>query len=467
MGALTEDKVLQYGREEINLAVYPFSVLNHRKTSGTKTLEFTNVVEDSGGRKVRQQWIVTGSDKYGLPLPADEEIYFALLELSAQQGLPERVHFSRYQVLQCLGWEDSAYNYKRIEDAIDRLANTSISAKNCFKDKRLNEYIKSVNFGIIDNANIVNEKSGRKARGQGSLPLSSIKWNEVILGSVREGYAKSIDLRMRASLKGALAKRLHQFLDVKFGSKRHFFIGAAKLAGYLGLRQDCKTFGRVKSRVEPAIKELVAKGYLSKFSYEVSKSDSKDRIVHFTRAAAAAAALPSADNDDAPCSLESVKDDPAGHFYRQLNGRAPVRVSEGERKAAAAFVEEHGVEAWRAFADFAVNYRDEKWPEMKRLGGALKACREEFLGAWESWRRRRDKDLWRAEVEAQVERLKERSPEKWAAFEAKARTRPDYLEHREALSSRPWGNDDGKKYHARQMRDALLRAFQEEFFPSS
>lgn len=453
-------KVMEQGREEMNLAVYPLSVLNHAKNKNTKTIEFNNVIETEDGKRIHQQWIVTGSDKYGLPLPADEEVYSILLAINALQDFPQKQHLTRYGILERLNWSHRASNYKRVEDAIIRIANVSIIAKNCFWDNESKNYVKYVKFGIFDNVSILNENLSKRGKAQASLPLSFVKWNEVILTSARNGYVKTIDLKFRASLDGNLTKRLHQFLDARFYEKHKFIIGAGKLAEYLGLPEESRTFGRIKAKIEPAMQELVNKGYLAKFKYVDSKRDAKEKIIHFYRSHAAMPA-PAPEQDNAACI--SIQSDPARHFYKQLTGHEPASVSEPDRQNAAAFVEEHGADAWRAFVDFAVNHRDEKWPDMKFLGGALKMCKDDFLKGWAARQEQRQQERWQARMEAEAKRLKAEQPEAYSAFQQGMESHPEYRKQADFLKANPFLSEEGANRTKAIMRDLYLKAFADRF----
>ncbi|MFH0924474.1 MAG: hypothetical protein V1872_02390, partial [bacterium] len=65
---LEEDRV---SKDEMNLAEYPITFLSRRAPKGVKTIEYTNWVTIEGKKKPLK-WIVTGSDKYGLPVGGDQ-----------------------------------------------------------------------------------------------------------------------------------------------------------------------------------------------------------------------------------------------------------------------------------------------------------------------------------------------------------------------------------------------------------
>ena len=78
------------GKDEMNLAEYPFSLLTHRIPPNRKTYSLTQHITDSQGRTVKQTWSVLGSDKYGLPTPYDDDVILALLYCYKDQNFQGR-----------------------------------------------------------------------------------------------------------------------------------------------------------------------------------------------------------------------------------------------------------------------------------------------------------------------------------------------------------------------------------------
>ena len=65
------------GKDEMNLAEYPLSILTHRVPRDRKTYSFTQRITDHQGAVIKQSWSVLGSDKYGLPTPYDDDVLIA------------------------------------------------------------------------------------------------------------------------------------------------------------------------------------------------------------------------------------------------------------------------------------------------------------------------------------------------------------------------------------------------------
>ena len=71
------------GRDELNLAEFPITLLSDRVPKGLKTLTFEDQVFDQqAGETVTRKLTVTGSDAYGLPTAVDDEVIVALIQLT-------------------------------------------------------------------------------------------------------------------------------------------------------------------------------------------------------------------------------------------------------------------------------------------------------------------------------------------------------------------------------------------------
>jgi len=79
------------GKDEMNLAEYPFALLTHHRPRESKTFTLTQQIRDTHGKVITQTWSVLGSDKYGLPTPYDDDVLLALLYCYKRQGRPTLV----------------------------------------------------------------------------------------------------------------------------------------------------------------------------------------------------------------------------------------------------------------------------------------------------------------------------------------------------------------------------------------
>ena len=271
------EAVLQpIGKDEMNLAEYPFALLTRRVSESQKTIEVEQQIRTETG-VVTQSWVVTGSDRYGLPLAIDEDIYIALMKILKDSGFRDRtIPFTRYQVLRILGKDISKREYDRIQQSLDRLVGTTITSKNAFWDNRTRSYV-STAFHIFDSYELHREQPGRKSARSPELPMSYVVLSSFLFESIKAGYVKNLDIEFYLSLETPLAKRLFRFLDKKAYNNRAFEIGVMRLAEKLPVHDAYPS--QVKRRLDEAHRELVAKGFLSEVHYD-RRRDGEDKVVY-------------------------------------------------------------------------------------------------------------------------------------------------------------------------------------------
>ena len=199
-------------KDEMNLVEFPFILLSKRNED-QKTIEFTDWTT-ANGETAKREWVVTGSDKYGLPTASDEELYIALMKVSKDMDFQSRrVSIVRYQLAKLMGWRLDGKSYERIEQGLDRLSGVRIKAKNAFWDNEKKKYV-TVNFGVIDDYYLYDEKPGKKRDiAQEELPISNFSWNEVLFNSFKAGNIKTIDAEFYFTLKSPITKRLYRVLQ--------------------------------------------------------------------------------------------------------------------------------------------------------------------------------------------------------------------------------------------------------------
>jgi hypothetical protein len=266
-------------KDEMNLVEFPFTLLSKRNED-QKTIEFTDWAM-ANGETTKREWIVTGSDKYGLPTAGDEELYIALMKVSKDMDFQSRrIPIVRYQLAKLMGWGLDGKSYERIEQGLDRLSGVRIKAKNAFWNNEKKKYV-TVNFGIIDDYYLYDEKPGKKRDiAQEEIPISNFSWNEVLFNSFKAGNIKTIDTEFYFTLKSPITKRLYRFLDKKkYGGKPKFEIGIRKLASLLPLKDDYPS--HIKVLLEKAHNELTENGFLSNVDYEKAKGGEEKIVYRF------------------------------------------------------------------------------------------------------------------------------------------------------------------------------------------
>lgn len=260
------------GKDEMNLIEHPFAVLWQKEPSENIMSVEWDARHPETGRILPASWSVAGHAEHGLPMPTDERVYLVLLELTHEAGFksPE-VHFSRYDVMQRLGWQPSPKSYAMLRTAFIRLQGVNINTVNAFWDPKTKSY-SDTGFNIIAEYSLHAEPPGRKSKVQSELPLSWFKWSDVMFSSFQSGYIRSLDIKFALSLKGDIALRLYRYLDKKtFGGREpgreYFEIELFALCiEHLGMKPTLYP-SKLKERLQKAHDELLTRGFLHEVFY--------------------------------------------------------------------------------------------------------------------------------------------------------------------------------------------------------
>lgn len=248
-------------RDELNLAEFPLSCMADRAPKGVKTLVFEDEVWDSGKNEmVARKLTIAGSDDYGLPTALDEDVLVFLMKLTKQaNGFTDpKVHFSRYQVIQLLGWDDGGKSYKRLDESLHRWAGVTLRYKRAWWDKRGQRW-KDQAFHVLESV----ELCGREYGGdQLNLPLSNFTWNGVLFASFQSGYMKRLDLEVYKQLHLSGSRRAYRFLDKRFYHKSRWEFPLREFAcDHIGLSRSYDN-ANLKRKLRSIIDELVDVGFI-------------------------------------------------------------------------------------------------------------------------------------------------------------------------------------------------------------
>jgi hypothetical protein len=251
------------GRDELNLAEFPIALLSSRADSRLKTIQFEDRVWD----RSRDGWVsrrltISASDRYGLPTALDDEVVLGLIQLTRESGFEShRVFFSRYRLLQTLGWRHEGKSYNRLETSLRRWLGVTLFYENAWWDKGAQSWVDE-NFHILEQVSIY-DRQRRLGLAGSELPLSMFAWGDVVFRSFQSGYLKQIDMELFRRLASPITKKLYRFLDKRFYHKARWEFDLRDLAcEHIGLSR-CYDTGQLKRRLRPAIAELEAVGYLT------------------------------------------------------------------------------------------------------------------------------------------------------------------------------------------------------------
>jgi hypothetical protein len=250
------------GKDEMNLAEFPITLLSERVPRGQKTIEFEDCFYDDGtGKVITRKVTITGSDRYGLPTAKDDEVILGLIQLTKMvNGFASRtVNFCRSDLIRLLGWPDTGQSYLRLARSFDCWTFTGLSYENAWWDHEHRSWV-SEKFHILDRVTLYDKDRGLRP---GDRRLSSFTWNEVLFHSFRSGYLKRFDFEFYLGLKTSTAKRMYRFLDKRFYLKRRWEFDLKDFAlTHVGLSPSYEGGTQLARKLRPAIEELESKGFL-------------------------------------------------------------------------------------------------------------------------------------------------------------------------------------------------------------
>jgi Replication initiator protein A len=244
------------GRDEMNLADHPLSVLTDRAHKATKTLTFRNA---------HGTLTISSNDLHGMPTAQDADVLVALIQLTKQKNnfREPTVNFTRYELLRLLGWQNEGKSYRRLAESLKRWHGVTLNYDGCWWDNRAKRW-GDADIHIIESV-VILEGSAKVADDgtQQSLPLSSFEWNRRFIESCQAGNLKYLDLSLYFSLEHPSSKRLYRFLDKRFYLQPDWLFDLTEIAfERVGLSRNYTDAGKLKEKLQPAIEELEGRGFI-------------------------------------------------------------------------------------------------------------------------------------------------------------------------------------------------------------
>lgn len=256
------------GTDENNLAEFPLSVLTDTVPAGLKTLEFEDTLTDwKSGQTISRRVCITGSDKYGLPTPKDEDVLLALINLTkiTNNFASPELYFIRRQLIELLGWQHRGWAYARLEESLLRWKGVSIFYKSAWRDNARGKWCDSEAVGVIDYVKLTDSR--RKPLAADEDRRSRIIWNKMLFDSFSSGYLRQLDYQTYRSLERPAARRAYRLLGKRFFHKPTWEWELRTFAcEKIGLSRSYDT-GQLKQRLQPALSELERIGFIAPVQY--------------------------------------------------------------------------------------------------------------------------------------------------------------------------------------------------------
>ena len=361
---------LSQGRDELNLADFPISVLQWQQPSNQDGAKLQTVTYDStrydplARRRIPQR--VTLSSEEGLPTPSDERVVLGLLYVAkrANDFADAKVSFHPNELLRILRWPANVQHYHRLRDALRRLTALTIRYENAWFDIEGRQYEQEFATGIIASYRLARLKRGPKSGAE--APASWIEWRPAFLRSLQKGSLKRLDLDAVFALRLPIAQRMYRFLDKRFYHSRRVELDVLDFAcGHIGVTRTTN-IAEVKRRLLPAIAELERIGLIQpalegRF-FKLRRGAWQVHFEHGGQPKAAPEAKTTARPDLSP-EVAIVR-----QWHLLWTGAKDVTPTAAELACAKGLIEQFGLAKVQDLIPVLVERMKQKWPAAKTFG---------------------------------------------------------------------------------------------------
>jgi Replication initiator protein A len=369
----------QDGRDEMNLADFPISVLQRQQPSDANGQKLDTIVYESSRldpttrQRVSQRVTLQSSSREGLPTPADEHVILALLYVAKHSTnfADTTVHFAPGQLFEIMGWSPNGRSYQRLRGVLRRLKSLNIRYENAWWDAAGRAYEEEVATGIIAAYRIARQVSG--PRRDDTELQSWVTWTPQFHESLQKGNIKRLDLELFFSLRSPAAQRMYRFLDKRFYNTPRLSLDLMEFAcGHVGLTES-DNVAVLKRRLAPAIAELEEIGFLRKAVVEERYQKVKTGVwrVHFESGKGHEMEKGKADKDaGAVLPVTSSGAELVTEFYRLRGLGTSALPGARDLEQAQALLSAHGEDRARALLPHLAAVVRKEWPDCRSFSGA-------------------------------------------------------------------------------------------------
>lgn len=251
------------GTDELNLCEFPLAACGQRAPD-CKTLTFEDEIFDEGNQQsVHRKLVIAASDAFGLPTPADSDVLLVLMHLTRLRNRFESptVHFTRYELVKFLGWNQSGRSYQRLDEAFNRWASVTLFYNRAWWDRDVRSW-RSKSFHVLETVDL----RGRSDRDDCD---SSFTWNPVLFQSFVSHNIRRLDLNTYFALKLPAARQAFRFLDKRFHRSRKLELDLRRFAcEHVGLSRNYDN-AQLRRKLQGAVEELEQIGFLKPLALDV------------------------------------------------------------------------------------------------------------------------------------------------------------------------------------------------------
>jgi hypothetical protein len=224
----------------LGLTEFPLAALR-RVRPGRNPLVFEAVSWEGEG-PISRRLTVTAPTAADLPTPVDEEVFFGLVRLSrTADHFPCRtVSYTRYGLIQLLGWPASGQSYRRLDQSLARWLRVTFTYEEASDERHFRE-----GFRILE-----------------SSSEGSFTWAPAVFRSFQAEHWQSLDLALLLRLRQTLASRAYRILSRGFTGATRLDLDLREFAcERLGLSRGHDA-GKLKEKLRPALEELEQVNFL-------------------------------------------------------------------------------------------------------------------------------------------------------------------------------------------------------------
>jgi Replication initiator protein A len=244
-----------HGRDNMNLAELPITLLADRVPKGVGTLVFKTELG---------QLTVSGSSKFGLPLAVDADILVTLMYLTkrANDFTNPKVNFNRCELIELMGWKKTGGNHKRVDDGLQRWVGTTLEYQNSWYDNSIKRTTDAT-FHILESVVVYDREVRAHARTmQRDLPFSQFTWNGIFFESCQANYIRKLDINTYFSLNSSISRQMMRFLGKRLYARMDLTFGLRQFAfENVGLSRNYAD-DQIRKKLRPALDELISVGVL-------------------------------------------------------------------------------------------------------------------------------------------------------------------------------------------------------------
>lgn len=218
---------------------------------------------------------VRSPESKGLPSKSVEDVFVALLELTARNGFETaRIKTTRNELLSIMQRSNGGNAYQHLEETLSQLVNLTVET-NAFWNPEKQTYFKS-EFNIIDSTDLERSKGDHDAE-------THITWGSKMFDIFQRGYLKRLDTDFYYSLSNTTTRRIFRWLDKHFRHYPTIEVDVLRFAHKtLGFGVSYKYPSQVIQKLKNRLDELTERGFC-RWSVAESETDSGKKFIFSRR----------------------------------------------------------------------------------------------------------------------------------------------------------------------------------------